>query len=119
MSLKRDFENAFDDLCKPCKMIRKIVIEQFLGHAGIFGALGFLAANWLPLPSVLQATVAVLVAVLLGVAREIYQNWGDPRERNTLFVLPLGPGVPVNFDMMLDVFFYSVGGGVAGWLVQL
>lgn len=93
---------------------------EFVLHVLLAAVPAFLAIHWLPLDFGWKMGIALAVAGIgqpygwsWGLAREIKQNWGDPPDRTTLFVVPF-TRLPVNVDMGVDMLGYLVGGVIAG-----
>lgn len=98
-------------------------VEQVL-HAILAGVPAFLVVMAIDLfnPLAFWPSLGIAMGVAFvgqpygwswGLAREIRQNWGDPRDETTLFVVPF-TRLPVNLDMAIDMLAYLAGGAIAG-----
>ena len=119
--IKDWLENAIDETMG--KPFRK-GMEQF-GHfaiwpggiGGIPGAGVILLIDMIPgtnLPIWAYITAALITSTVNTLYREYKQNIGDTPDERTLVVLPVGPGLPVNWDMVLDICVSIPGGLIAG-----
>ena len=107
MGFKDKAEDWLDNNLPGGKATRK-KLEQ-VGHAAL-GALASVVFFWVPGAWIILASFGMATGV--GVVREYFQNWGDPPEIDTLFII--FEQLPVNADMLIDIGFFSIGGLVFG-----
>ena len=119
--IKDWFEDTLDSLIG--KSGRKF-LEQ-VGHfaiwpggiGGVPGAAAVLGLNYIPgveIPIWGFIIGGLITSTAATLWREYNQNIGDEPDDRTLTVLPIGPGLPVNWDMIIDICVSIPGGLIAG-----
>jgi len=126
--LKDWFEDLLDNNLPGGKKTRK-VLEQIVGHfmlvGGLSGAVGALLVfgvekiddntnDLITIPGSVYLVASLITSFAGGTIREYLQNIGDEPNEKTLFTIPIGDGLPVNADLMIDWVVTGFGGLIPG-----